>query len=160
MDVRFAVAAARLASLAGDGSLATASQVAWQEGMARVRPAGPAQELPRLVRACFLGPRRRGVVISVMLRWEAAGVGGSPYPALDADITLIPDGDQATLLGLDGVYRPAGGFASPGPGAAAVHQAAAATVRSFLGEVARGLAIPLPASPGDPPVSGAQARAA
>jgi hypothetical protein len=41
-----------------------------------------------------------------MLRWEATGPGGRLFPALDADITLTPAGEHATLLGLAGCYRP------------------------------------------------------
>lgn len=61
LDVSFAAAQARLASLARGGSL---------------------------------------------LRREAAGPYGRLFPALDADITLTPAGQQATVLELAGAYRP------------------------------------------------------
>jgi dienelactone hydrolase len=39
------------------------------------------------------------------MRWEATGVTGRLFPALDADITLTAEGDQATAVTLTGVYR-------------------------------------------------------
>ena len=38
------------------------------------------------------------------LRWEATGAGGRLFPVLDADLTLIPDG-EGTVLRLAGAYR-------------------------------------------------------
>jgi len=39
------------------------------------------------------------------LRWEAIGSNGTLFPALDADLTLSPAGEDATVLTLSGVYR-------------------------------------------------------
>jgi hypothetical protein len=52
---------------------------------------------------------------------------------------LVPDGEQATLVGLDGVYR-----TLPGAGLdpVIVQQAAAATMRSFLGRLAGAITDP------------------
>jgi hypothetical protein len=54
---------------------------------------------------------------------------GRPFPVLDADVTVMPDGEHAVLIGLTGVYR-----AAPGtpPGQPTVHAAAAAATRAIL----------------------------
>ncbi len=60
-------------------------------------------------------------------------------PFLDADITLVPDGEQATLVGLDGVYRP-----PPGAGRCPViaYLVTAAITRSFLGRIVAAITDP------------------
>jgi hypothetical protein len=78
------------------------------------------------------GPVRRGAVSLLILRWEAADASGQLFPVLGADITLVPDGKQATLAGLDGVYRALPG-ADLNP---VIAQAAAVTIRSLLGRLA------------------------
>jgi hypothetical protein len=69
------------------------------------------------------------------LRWEATGPGGRLFPALDADITLTPAGERATLLRLAGSYRPPLGSLGAGLDRAILHRAAA-TIRAFLSRVA------------------------
>jgi hypothetical protein len=96
-------ATARLACPAcGGGVLVRASYGAWEEVRAGIGPAG----LPELVQVCSQGPVQRGAVSMLILRWEAADASGQRFPILDADIALVPDGEHATLIGLDGVYRP------------------------------------------------------
>jgi hypothetical protein len=65
----------------------------------------------------------------LILRWEATDGDGHVYPALDADINIVPDGEQAVLVGLVGVYRypPV-----TSPGQPDVRISAAAAVRSLL----------------------------
>jgi len=138
-----AAATARLAGLADGGSLIRVSHAAWGEGTARVAPAtglpGPAVVHSR-------GPVRHGAVSLLILRWEAADANGRRFPVLDADITLIPDGEQATLVGLHGVYRtPPGAGLDP----VIVHRAAAATIRSFLGRLAGAITDPAAGGSGD-----------
>jgi hypothetical protein len=48
------------------------------------------------------------------LRWEVIGPDGKPFPALDADVMLTPDGNRATTLVLNGVYRPPPGIQATG----------------------------------------------
>ena len=135
--VSAAAATARLACPAGDGVLVQASYAAWEEGTAQIAPAG----LPGLVLVRSRGPVRRGAVSALILRWEAADASGQLFPVLDADITLVPDGEQATLIGLDAVYRP-----PPGPGLCPVitYLVTAATIRSLLGRTAAAVAEPAP----------------
>jgi hypothetical protein len=85
------------------------------------------------------GPVRRGAASLLILRWEAADASGQRFPVLDADITLVSDGEQATVVGLDGVYRtPPGAGLDP----VLVHRAATATIRSFLGRLAGAITDP------------------
>jgi len=112
------------------------------DGIVRV---GPLPVLSRLVRVRFLDPVQRGAVTVLTLRWEATGATGRVFPVLDADITLAPDGEEAALLGLDGVYRPPGGAVGAGLDRVILHRVAAATVRSFLTGVAKAITNPAPA---------------
>ena len=67
---------------------------------------------------------------------------------LDADITLAFAGDQATVLKLDGAWRPPPAIAGAGLDRAVLHQAAIATARNFLGRIPEGVAHPAAAAPG------------
>jgi len=134
--VNAAAATGRLAGLAAGGSLIRVSHAAWGEGTARIASAAGLRELV-VVRT--RGPARRGAASLLILRWEAADASGQRFPVLDADITLVPDGEQATLVRLDGVYRtPPGAGLDP----VLVHRAAAATIRSFLGRLAGAITDP------------------
>jgi hypothetical protein len=44
--------------------------------------------------------------MSVGLRWEATGVTGSLFPALDADIRITDNGGEGSRVALTGSYRP------------------------------------------------------
>ena len=154
MQVSAVDAAARLASLTGGSSLIRASHAAWDEGIARVGPAGPLPGLSKLVRVQFLPAVQRGAVTVLALRWEATGAGGRLFPVLDANITLLPDGEQATLLGLEGVYRPPAGVAGAWLDRTILHRVAAATIRSFLHRIADTISDPAPARSSAPDRAG------
>jgi hypothetical protein len=134
--VNASAATARLAGLAAGGSLIRVSHAAWGEGTAMI---APAVGLPELVVVHSRGPVRRGAASLLILRWEAADASRQRFPVLDADITLVPHGKQATLVGLDGIYR-----TPPGTGLdpVLVHRAATATIRSFLGRLAGAITDP------------------
>jgi hypothetical protein len=83
-------------------------------------------------------------VTLLALRWEASGVSERLFPVLDADITLIPDGDDGTLIGLQGVYRPPPAAAGQMLDRVILHRIAAATIRSFLNRIAAALEDPGP----------------
>jgi len=134
--VTAAAAGTRLAGLARGGSLAGASYAAWSEGAAG---AAPAAGFSGLVAVHFRGPVRRGAVSVLILRWEAADANGRVFPVLDADITLVPDGAQATVIGLAGVWRILPG-AELDPVTA--RQAATAAIRSLLGRIATAITHP------------------
>ncbi|MGO9193462.1 MAG: hypothetical protein ACLP8X_34110 [Streptosporangiaceae bacterium] len=140
--VSAAAATARLACPVGAGVLVRASFAAWEEVTAGIAPAG----LPGLVLVHSRGPVRRGAVSVLILRWEAADASGQRFPVLDADITLVPDGEQATLVGLDGVYRPPpGAWLCP----VIAYLVTAATTRSFLGRIVAAITDPAAAQRGE-----------
>ena len=148
-EVSHAAASTRIAGLLGGTALRTASHAAWGEGIVRVGPAGPLPGLSRLVQVRVTEPVQRGAVTQLALRWEAIGAGERLFPVLDADITLIPDGDDGTLIGLQGVYRPPAGPAGEIADRVILHRIAAATVRSFLNRVAAALEDLGPGQAGD-----------
>jgi hypothetical protein len=137
-DASFGVAVQRLADLALD-SLAGLADGAWGDGLARV---GPVPGLSKLVQVQATELVQRDQCAQLTLRWQATGPFGGLFPVLDADITLIPDGDAATLIGLSGVYGPPGGAVGAGLDRAILHRVATATIRSFLARIAAVVAQP------------------
>jgi hypothetical protein len=76
------------------------------------------------------------------LRWEAAGRGSGLFPVLDADVTLSPAGENASVLTLVGVYRPPFGALGAQLDRAIFHRVATATIRGFVTRVADIIARP------------------
>jgi hypothetical protein len=80
------------------------------------------------------------------LRWEATGPAGRLFPVLDADITLMPAGEQTRLV-VAGSCRPP----LDGIGAAldkiALHHLAPATISSLLRQTAHALTGEHPPAP-------------
>ena len=143
MKVSFAAARARLVNLTRGGSLMSASKDAYGEGITgllRVGPLGSAPGMSRLVTVHFQDLVTRGQTAVLPLRWEATGPGGV-FPALDAHISLTAAGEEATVLRLDGTYRPPLGTLGAGLDAAIMHRVATATVRGFLSRIADAIAI-------------------
>ncbi len=148
LEVDVAAAAERLTRLAADHSIMRVSHEAWAEGITRV---GPLPGISKLVCVRFMAPTCRGSVTSLPMRWEATGMTGRIFPVMDANLTLIPDGDAAALLGLDGVYGPPGGPLGESLDRAFLHRVAAATTRSFLTRIAAAISVPLPAGAASQP---------
>jgi hypothetical protein len=144
LDVSFAVARARLASLVCGGLLDRASAQAYSgeiTGLARVGPLGPVAGLSKVVRVHVRDLGAIGDSARFALRWEAAGPGGALFPALDADVTLASVGEHSTLT-LGGVYRPPLGTAGGALDRAVMRRVATATIRAFLHQVAGAIAQP------------------
>ena len=142
VDAGFAAARCRLGLLAGDGVLLGAAEHAYGAGITGLaEAAGPAAGLLRLarVRSTDLTETPDGARLG--LRWEATGPDGTVYPVLDADLTLTPAGEAATLLALAGVYR-LGAEAGAGLDPAIVRGFAAVTIRSVLARLACALMHP------------------
>jgi len=136
-------ARAGLLRLTHGGWLSDASGDAYAEGLAglvRVGPFGDMIGTSKLVRVLLLEPVEREGSLTLSLRWEATGVMGRLFPVLDANIVLIPAGENASQLALAGAYRPP--FAAVGQGLDRVllHRAASATVRSLLRRMAQTIA--------------------
>ncbi len=156
-------AQARLADLAHRGSLTSASQAAYGDGLAgliRVGPRGAVRGMSKLVEVRFRDLVTRDDSALLTLRWEATGPGGGLFPALDADITLTPAGEQATRLTLAGSYRPPLAAVGAGLDKAILHRVATATIRSLLSRVTDALADPEAAAEGAPAARTAKPHAA
>lgn len=139
-------AQARFANLLRGDWLAETSQAACEvggEGLLRLGPAGPVAA--KLVRVRFLDPVYRDDVMTVGLRWEAAGAAGILFPVLDANLSISPAGDEAARLMLAGSYRPPLGRLGAGLDRAIMHRVATATMRCLLQSVAEALVSPAPA---------------
>lgn len=149
-QVGFTAATARLANLLTGNSLQNASHSAYDDGLTALIPVGPAPALTRLVRARFDHLVLRGDTAVLTFRWEATGTGADLFPVLDADITLTPAGDDATLLRLDGSYRPPLGAAGAILDRAVMHRVASATIRSLLRQISQALANPHTSTGTDP----------
>jgi hypothetical protein len=139
LDVGFPVAQERLVRLIHDGSLKTASEGAYDNGLVvliRVGPLGDSPGVSKLVRVHFRELVVRDGRADLALRWEATGTGGALFPALDADITLTPAGDSETRLILTGAYRPPLAAIGAGLDRAILGRVASATIRSLLSRLA------------------------
>jgi hypothetical protein len=140
IPVTFAVACTSLAGLAADGLLLDASQAAYGDGAAGIARVGLSGTWPGLSKLVTI---HAGEVAAsadgarLPLRWDASGPGSSLFPALDADITLVPDGEHATMLTLTGVYRPPLGMVGAMLDRAILNRVATATIRDFIGRLAQ-----------------------
>jgi hypothetical protein len=145
LEVSFDAAKAGLVALSRGGSLTGASEAAYGEGitgLARVGPLGSVPGVSRLVEIRFRELVQPDGCAGLALRWEAVGPGGSMFPALDADLTLTPAGENASVLTLAGTYRPPLGALGSGLDRAILHRVATATVRAFLNRVADAIVHP------------------
>jgi hypothetical protein len=148
LDASFETARAGLSALSRSGLLAGASEAAYGEGITgqiRVGPVGPVPGMSRLVKVRFRDLVHRDGSAGLALRWEAVGPGGGMFPVLDADLTLTPAGERASVLTLAGTYRPPLGILGAGLDRAILHRIAAATIGAFLSRVADAIVHP-PAS--------------
>jgi hypothetical protein len=146
LDVSFAVARARLAGLTGTDVLRGASEDAYGVGITGLARVGAAPGLYKVAHVHVRELAEKDGHAGLAIRWEVSGPAGGLFPALDADITLVPAADQATLLALAGVYRPPLGPLGIALDHAALQRVAAATIRSFLGRLATGITSPADAA--------------
>jgi hypothetical protein len=143
LQASFHVMRARLGMLAWDGMLLCASEAAYGEGITGlVKAAGPAAGLTRLAGVRLEGLTEMYDCAHITLQWEAIAADGKLFTALDADLMLVPAGDQLSALALAGAYRP-----QPGQGGAEldrviVRECVTTAIRSFLARVACGLVHP------------------
>jgi hypothetical protein len=147
--VGIGAARARLVNLARGGWVSTASAAAYQDGLDELLWAGSFGDVPglsRLVRVHFLDPVERDGSTIMAMRWEAIGVTGWLFPALDANITLTAACDQSTQVTLTGVYRSPLGALGAGLDWALLHHVAPATIRSLLARMSKALEGTAPAA--------------
>jgi hypothetical protein len=129
LDVSFAVARERLTRLGP--TLSGMSEDAYDPGLTRVGVAG----VSKLVRVQVRELAWTDVSAGLALRWEATGPGGGLFPVLDADLRLAPDG-EGTVLTMAGSYRPPLGSLGEALDRAILRRVAAATIKSFVAQVA------------------------
>lgn len=142
LEVSFEHARKRLARLGLSGILTSASEDAYGEGVTELVRVGPLDSVPvtsKLVEVRFQNLLEHGDSAGLAVRWEATGPGGSLFPALDADITLMPTGEQSAMLRLTGSYRPPLGALGTVLDRAILHRLATATIRAFLNHIAAAL---------------------
>ncbi len=148
LTVGFAAARTRLGNLAGGGLLLGASEHAYAETITGLADAtGSVAVAPQLagVRPGDLTGTSRTAQLPV--HWDVTTADGALFPALDADLTLTPAGNQTTIFALTGVFRPPPGLAGTGLEPEIVFWFATAAVRVFLARLASALVHP----PGAPP---------
>ena len=141
LDMSFSVARARLAEFIANDLLRVASEDAYGAGITGLTPVG-ASGLTKVVRVRIRELAQKAGQAGFAIRWEASGPGSALFPALDADIRLVPAENQTTLLLLEGVYRPPLGPLGLALDRAALRRLAAATIRNFLGRLAAGVTVP------------------
>ncbi len=129
LGVRFAVARERLTRLSP--SLSGMSEDVYGPGLTRVGVAG----VSKLVRVQVRELSWTDLSAGLALRWEATGPGGGLFPVLDADLKLTPDG-EGTMLTMTGSYRPPLGSLGEALDRAVLRRVAAATIKSFVAQVA------------------------
>lgn len=138
LAVSFPAASSRLAQLASGSGLRQVSQDVYDGGVAYLMRVGPADAVgvSRLVRVRFTDPVWREDAVTVGMRWEAAGVTGGLFPALDADIrvTAVGTGVQVTLTGS---YRPPLGALGAALDRVLLRTVATATIKTLLANAAR-----------------------
>ena len=135
LEVSFALARKRLRQLTEGGALLGTSEDAYDHGAFGLERVG-VPGLSKLVRVQVreLSWTEQSAVLAI--RWEAAGPGGGLFPVLDADLTMAPIGERATILTLAGAYRPPLGAVGAALDRAILHRVASVTIRAFLAQVA------------------------
>jgi hypothetical protein len=139
LTVSFAAASDRLGRLGRGGWLRGLSESVYEGGVEHLLRVGPLGGVPgtsKLVRVRLDEPLYREGMVSVGLRWEAAGTGGGLFPALDADIRLCDEDEDGVRLTLTGSYRPPLGALGEGLDRLLLHTVATSTIKALLATIA------------------------
>jgi hypothetical protein len=151
LNIGFAAARSRLGHLAGGGMLLGASEHAYSETITAL--ADTAGSVPGASQLARVRPgditETRGTA-QLPVHWEVSTGDGTLFPALDADLTLTPAGDQTTIFALTGVFRPPPDLTGAGVDRAIVCWFAAAAIRVFLARLACALVHPSGVTPENP----------
>jgi hypothetical protein len=136
LEVSFAVARDRLRQLAEGGALLGTSEDAYDHATVSLERVG-VPGLSKLVRVQVRELAWTDQSVGLAIRWEATGPGGGLFPVLDADLTMAPDWERATILTMAGAYRPPLGIVGAALDRAILHRVASATIWAFLAQMAR-----------------------
>jgi hypothetical protein len=136
LRIKMPTAQARLAGLVHDGSLRSASAVAYARGDGPASVGSPGSGAARLVDVRVLDLVRLDGSAGLAVRWEAMGPDSELFPALDADVTLTQSDVGDAVLALKGVYRPARGAIAAQKDDTGMRGIASSTVREFINTVA------------------------
>jgi hypothetical protein len=145
LGIGFDAARDKLADLVRGGLLGRASGGAydqWQAGLARVRPRGMMLGMYRIARVRVTEMVTRADSALWPMRWEVTGSGDTLVPALDAEIKLIPAGEDTTVLTVSGVCRPLLARQVAGLDPTAAHEVAQAAIQAFTSRIATDIADP------------------
>jgi hypothetical protein len=143
LNASFHAARARLENLARDGMLLWPAEVAYGAGTSGlVKLAGPAAGMTRLAGVRLYDLAQTYNCVHIPFQWEVIAADGKLFTALDADLMLVPSGNQTAALALSGAYWPQPGRAGAELDRAIVRRCATAAIRSFLAQVACALVHP------------------
>jgi hypothetical protein len=148
LNIGFAVARTRLGILAGGGLLLGASEHAYAETIAGLTDtAGSVAGVSRLAGVCPGDITEISGRAQLPVHWEVTAGGGTLFPVLDADLTVTPAGQAATVFALTGVFRPPPGLADAGLNREIMCWFAAAAIRVFLARLAAAMVHPSGVAP-------------
>lgn len=144
--MEYAEATARLTELLAGDTLGHASEEAYEVGCAtilmRVGPVGDAAGLSKRVRVQVLPVRSTESGMRLSFRWVATGIGGCLFPALDADLDLVPATEQTCTLILNARYQPPLGALGERIDRVLVGRAADLTLAALLSQLSLSLTTP------------------
>lgn len=110
LKLEYRQAAACLGEIIEGGTLGPASDEAYEVGCAtilmRVGPVGDMAGLSKTVRVQLLPLRTTENETRLSFRWVATGISGALFPALDADLDLVPGPEQTSNLIVKARYEP------------------------------------------------------
>lgn len=152
-------AVAQLGSAIERGWFREISDQAYAAGLAVLAQAWPPAEVdgPRKpMRVRLSGPRERMTGVAYALRWEVRGPAGGLFPALDADLSLIPVDAMRTRLAIVACYRPQPGVQQD----RLLSRAAQTTLRSMVDGLVREITQSVPAFARTPARSASRASEA
>jgi hypothetical protein len=146
LKLEYRQAAARLAEIVEEGTLGPASDEAYEVGCAtilmRVGPVGDMAGLSKCVRVQLLPLRTTEKGTRLSFRWVATGISGSLFPALDADLDLVPAPEQTSTLVVTARYEPPLGALGERLDRVLIGRAADLTLSSLLRRLALSITAP------------------
>jgi hypothetical protein len=146
LKLEYRQAAACLGEIIEGGTLGPASDEAYEVGCAtilmRVGPVGDMPGLSKCVRVQLLPLRTSETETRLSFRWVATGISGALFPALDADLDLVPAPEQTSTLVVKARYEPPLGPMGGRLDRVLIGRAADLTLAALLRRLAQALTAP------------------